>query len=73
MFGRLIAMAKQKMTPFGIAVKKRLIEMGKTQVWLADQIGTSKGYLRHIFHGERSGKMYIPKIRRILGLDEESA
>lgn len=66
-------MEKQRLTPLGVEVKKRLIEMQRTQVWLAAEVGTSKRYLGHILTGYRSGESYIPKIKQVLGLDEETA
>ncbi|AEG60385.1 helix-turn-helix domain-containing protein [Desulforamulus ruminis] len=65
-------MQKRKLTQVGIIIRKRLIEVGKTQVQLAKEIGTSKIYLNHILHGERSGKKYLAKIFSILGIDPDS-
>ncbi len=62
---------KRKLTPLGIEVKKRLIEVGKTQVQLAEEIGISNKYLNLILYGDRSGKTYVQKIVRVLGIDPE--
>jgi transcriptional regulator with XRE-family HTH domain len=59
-------MAEQKLTPFGIEVKKRLIELGKTQNQLASEVGTSKVYLSMILYGKRSGEKYLPLIKDVL-------
>lgn len=65
-------MKKRKLSPFGILVRKRLLDKQKTQLWLANQVGTSKVYLNYILYGERSGKKYIPKICEVLEIDPES-
>lgn len=65
-------MSKRKLTPLGVAVKKRLIDLRKTQVQLAEEIGTSKKYLDLILYGERSGKSYLPKIAIALDIDLDS-
>lgn len=64
-------MRKRQLSPLGIIVKKRLIEVGKTQVELAKEIGTSGKYLHLILIGERSGKTFIPKIAQALGMNPE--
>ncbi|SHF06270.1 helix-turn-helix domain-containing protein [Alkalibacter saccharofermentans] len=61
-------MAEQKLTPFGIEVKKRLIELGKTQNELASEVGTSKVYLSMILYGKRSGEKYLPLIKDVLDI-----
>lgn len=61
-------MRKRQLSPLGVIVKKRLIEIGKKQVELAKEIGTSGKYLHLILIGERSGKSFIPKIAEALGL-----
>lgn len=62
-------MKKRELTPFGVIVKKRLIDVGMTQVQLAEEVGTSGKYLNLILYGDRSGKSYVPKIARALGID----
>jgi transcriptional regulator with XRE-family HTH domain len=64
-------MQKRQLTPFGVVVKKRLIDLRMTQVQLADAIGTSKNYLNLILYGDRSGKKYIPSIIEELKLDSK--
>lgn len=60
---------KRELTPYGKEVKHRLIELNKTQVELAEEIGTSKQYLGKILFGERAGTMYLDKIAQVLQLD----
>lgn len=62
-------MNKRKLTSFGVIVKKRLVELNKTQVELAKEIGTSANYLHLILYGERSGKKYMSKIMSTLSID----
>ena len=62
-----------KLTAFGRAVKKRLIDMDLTQVELAAMLGTNKQYIQKILCGERSGKKYIEQITRILNMNEVAA
>lgn len=64
-------MQKRQLTPFGIAVKKRLVEKGKTQVWLAGEVGTSNKYLNLVLYGDRTGEKYIGKIISVLDIDPE--
>lgn len=62
---------KNTLTPYGKAVKCRLVELNMTQVELAESVGTSKQYLGKILHGLRSGAKYLEDIDRILGLNQE--
>lgn len=64
-------MKKRQLTPQGKRIVKRLVDLGKTQVWLCEQVGTSKMYMNFILHGERSGEKYLHKIYEILGLEED--
>ena len=61
--------AKQKLTPFGEEVKKRLIEKDMTQVELAALLGCNKQYITKILFGLRKGEKYKQDIIRILGMD----
>lgn len=65
-------MKKRKLSPVGVLIRKRLLDKGKTQTQLAQEVGTSKVYLNYILHGERSGKKYLPRIFEVLGIDPES-
>lgn len=62
-------MKKRRLTPLGMMIKKRLIDLDKTQSQLAKEVGTSKVYLNHILHGEKSGKKYLRKILSVLEID----
>lgn len=62
---------KRKLTPFGRAVKKRLIDRGMSQRQLAEEIGADERYLDRILRGERSGAKYIHKIAAILVINIE--
>lgn len=64
-------MRKRQLTPIGIQIKKRIIELGITQRELAEAIGTSECYLNFILYGERTGKKYIEPIKEFLKLDTE--
>ncbi|WP_371748115.1 helix-turn-helix domain-containing protein [Paenibacillus nuruki] len=63
---------RRKLTPFGLKVRKRLLDLGISQIQLAEQIGTSKSYLNHVLYGERSGKKYKCKIIDHLKMEDES-
>ncbi len=63
---------KRVLTPLGSIIKKRLIELNKTQKQLAESIGTSEKYLYLILYGYRSGEKYIGFIEKELNLDLKS-
>ena len=56
-------------TPFGKEVKLRMMELGISQLELAELVGCSTTYLSKIFSGERSGKKYVAKIREVLQMN----
>lgn len=58
-----------RLTPFGLKVRKRLIDRNMTQVELAALLGCNKQYVHKILVGERSGKKYIEEISRILDIE----
>lgn len=60
---------RAQLTPFGLAVRKRLLELNMTQVELAQLLGTNKQYLHKILCGNRSGKKYVARIARILDIE----
>lgn len=64
-------MKKRELTPLAIECKKKMIELGMTQVELAEKLGVKFQYLDLIFHGKRSGAKYINQIIELLGLDPE--
>ena len=62
------------MTEYGKAVRKRLIDLGKTQDWLAAQIEAAgvpcdKTYLSKVLNGARNGKRAKAAIEKILDLE----
>lgn len=65
-------MKARKLTPFGIEVKKALVENNMTQVQLATDLNMSPKYLSLILYGERSGAKYLNKIGAILDIEVES-
>lgn len=64
-------MQKRKLTPYGIKVKNRLVDMNMTQKELAKKLGTSDAYLSMILYGERAGTLYIESINKILNLEND--
>lgn len=58
-------------------VKKRLIDLEKTQKWLEEQIRERTGlfvdssYLNKIYSGERAAPKIVSAIREILDIKEE--
>lgn len=56
------------LTPFGRAVKKRLIDLEWSQRELARRVGCSEDYIYQITIGMRSGDKYIERICRELDL-----
>lgn len=62
----------RRLTPFGIAVKKILLERGMTQRELAKEIGTSGQYLNLVFHGERARSIYVDRIVQYLEMEKIS-
>ena len=65
-------MKKRKLSPVGVIIRKRLLDTGKTQTQLAEEVGTTKVYLNYILHGERSGKKYLHRIFEVLEIDFDS-
>ncbi|MBP1995582.1 helix-turn-helix domain-containing protein [Paenibacillus eucommiae] len=63
---------KRELSPIGVIIRKRLLDVGKTQAQLAEEVGTTKVYLNYILHGERSGHKYLPKIFTALEIDPKS-
>lgn len=64
---------------FGKTVRKRLIDIDKSQTWLASEIKArtglcvDSGYFHKIYTGQRSPKKVIAAICEILDLKEEGA
>ena len=60
---------KRKLTPFGRAVMKKLIDRNMRQWELTNEVGTDVKYLNMILYGERSGEKYVHKIAECLGIN----
>lgn len=67
-------MAKTVLTPFGKEVKKRLVDLERSQDWLIQQI-TAKtglfmdsGYMHKVLTGERNAPRIVQAIREILDI-----
>lgn len=59
---------KLKLTPFGLATKKRLLDKGMTQKELAEELGIHGCYLTDILYGIRPGWKYRERIEDILSM-----
>ena len=66
-----MAEQKNKLTPLGKDIKKKLADKDMSQVELAERVGTSKSYLSRIMRGGKSGKKYLTAICIVLDLDPE--
>ncbi|MDD3410297.1 MAG: helix-turn-helix transcriptional regulator [Eubacteriales bacterium] len=59
---------RKKMTPFGKAVRKRLVDLDMNQNDLAARFGISAPHLHYILYGERSDAKWIEPICEALGI-----
>ncbi len=66
-------MKRNKLTPFGLLAKKRMIDIDMAHGELAERIGCGANYLCAIFNGQRSGAKYEAAIRKELGLGDTPA
>ena len=66
-----MAEQKNKLTPLGKDIKKKLADKEMSQVELAERVGTSKSYLSRIMRGGKSGEKYLTAICIVLDLDPE--
>lgn len=66
-----MAEQKNKLTPLGKDIKKKLADKDMSQVELAERVGTSKSYLSRIMGGGKSGEKYLTAICIVLDLDPE--
>ena len=66
-----IKVSKRELSPIGKVIKKRLVDINKSQIWLAEKVGMNDKYLHLVLYGERSGKKYLPDIIKVLGLDPD--
>ena len=58
-------------TPFGNAVKKKMIDLGVTQAQMERDIGAPTNFVTAILRGDRPGHEYVPLIAEYLGIDPE--
>lgn len=67
-----------KTTEFGKDIKKRLVDLGKTQTWLIEQVENKTGlyfdgsYLYKVMNGVLATPKIVGAIREILDLPEEA-
>ena len=57
-------------TPFGVKVKKRLIEKNMTVSDLARMLGINRSFLSQMLYGNKKGEKYIPAICNALDIKE---
>lgn len=60
-----------KLTPFGVEVKKRLVEYNMTALTLAERVQMNPAYLPQILYGKKRGKKYINQIKEVLEIQKE--
>ena len=53
---------------FGKVVKARLVELGKTHVWLMRELGISRQYFYDILDGKRQANAQRLRMFQILGI-----
>lgn len=69
-------MKNATLSPFGKEIKKRLIDLEKTQAWLIEQVGETTGlyfdgsYMYKIQTGQLSTPKVVQAIREILDLPD---
>ncbi|WP_035296157.1 Rha family transcriptional regulator [Brevibacillus thermoruber] len=56
----------KRLTPFGLEVKKRLLELGMTQQAFCEKYEIPYKRFSEILYGDRPGKKYRGKIAEIL-------
>ncbi len=61
-------MEKRTLTPFGLEVKKRLLEMGLTQKEFCRRHGIPATRFSEILYGATPGRKYVQKIAQVLNL-----
>ena len=69
-------MAKTVLTPFGKEVKKRLVDLEQSQVWLIEQVAARTGlyfdgsYLFKVMTGQLNTPKIVQAIREILDIPD---
>jgi hypothetical protein len=67
-----------KYTDFGLAVKVKLLQMGREQKWLQEEITSRTGlfvdrsYLLKVLTGRRNAPKIVAAIREILDIPQET-
>ena len=69
--GDHMAGQKNKLTPLGKDIKKKLADKDMSQMDLAERVGTSKSYLSRIMRGGKSGEKYLTAICAVLDLNPD--
>ena len=65
-----------KFSDFGLSVKMKLLQIGKSQKWLEEAVSAKtglyvdSGYLYKIFTGQRNAPKIVAAIREILSIEE---
>lgn len=68
-------MNSSKFTEFGVAVRVKLLQLGKSQKWLEDEVSkktdlyVDRGYMYKILTGQRNSPKVVAAIREILSID----
>ena len=62
---------KNKLTPLGKDIKKKLVDIDMSQVELAERVGTTKSYLSQVMRGGKSGEKYLTAICAVLDLNPD--
>lgn len=59
---------QRQLTPFGVEVKKALIDLRLSQKEFCEKYDIPQNRLSEILYGERPGKRYKDKIIKVLGI-----
>ena len=65
-----------KFSDFGLSVRVKLLQIGKTQKWLEEAVSektglyVDNGYLYKVFTGQRNAPKVVAAIREILSIKE---
>lgn len=69
-------MNMSKFSDFGLCVKTKLLQMGKSQNWLIDEVNkktglfVDSGYMYKILTGKRKAPKIVKAIKEILNIEE---
>ena len=68
-------MNSSKFNDFGLAVRVKLLQLGKSQKWLEDEVSkktslyVDRGYMYKILTGPRNSPKVVAAIREILSIE----